>query len=289
MARPQIGIYEKALPDLGGWPARMAAAAEAGFDFLEIAVDETDERLRRLDWSPADRVALRRAASDGGVGIHAVILSAHRRFPLGSASRANRKLALDIFDKAVGLAVDIGARAIQLAGYYVYYEPHDGDSRERFVDGLHRGLEKAGAAGVMLGLETMDGEDVTSVERAMEIVDEIGSPWLQVYPDIGNLAANGLDVGAELRRAKGHLVGIHLKDARPGEYRRVPFGEGVVPFVDAFRALAEIGYDGTYLIEMWNDDAADSLRIISDARVWIQDRMVEAGLAMPEEFAHAPV
>ena len=289
MARPQIGIYEKALPILDDWPARMAAVAEAGFDFLEIPVDETDERLRRLDWPPSVRADLRRATSDNGVEIHAVILSAHRRFALGSASPATRRQALDIFEKAVGLAVDIGARAIQLAGYYVYYEPHDEGSRSRFLDGLRSGLEWAGSAGVMLGLETMDGEDVTSVAGAMEIVGEIGSPWLQVYPDIGNLAGNRLDVGAELKRARGHLVGIHLKDARPGEFRRVPFGDGVVPFVDAFRALSEIGYDGGYLIEMWNDGAAGSMRIITDARTWIQDRMIEAGLATRDDFADAAI
>jgi L-ribulose-5-phosphate 3-epimerase len=32
------------------------------------------------------------------------------------------------------------------------------------------------------------------------------------------------------------------------------------------------------MLEMWNDDSPDSLRIIRDARAWILARMVEAGL-----------
>ena len=69
----------------------------------------------------------------------------------------------------------------------------------------HRRLD---TAGVMLGLENMDGEDVTSLASAMEILREIDSPWFQLYPDMGSLAGNSLDVSAELRRAAGHIIGV---------------------------------------------------------------------------------
>ena len=122
MSNPSIGIYEKALPDLPDWPSRLAAAAEAGYDFVEIPVDETEEKLARLDWTTTERAALRSAVTDTGVDIDTVILSAHRKFPLGSASVETREKALDLFKKAVDLAVDLNASTIQLAGYFVYYE-----------------------------------------------------------------------------------------------------------------------------------------------------------------------
>ena len=278
MPRPRIGIYEKALPAVGDWPARLGAAAETGFDFVEIAIDEDPARLARLDWPPAERAALRRAVADSGVPVHTIILSAHRRHPLGSADATTRDRAQAMFVQAVDLAADIGARVVQLAGYFVFYEPHDPDCRSRFVAGLHHGLGHAAGAGVMCGLETMDGEDVISVDNALDIVTEVASPWLQVYPDVGNLAANGLDAAAQLRRAAGHLVGVHLKDTRPGEYRRVPFGDGIVPFAEVFTALAEIGYPGPFLVEMWNDDAPDATATIVAARTWLQERMATAGL-----------
>lgn len=34
------------------WPERLVLAKSCGFDFVEMSVDETDERLSRLDWSP---------------------------------------------------------------------------------------------------------------------------------------------------------------------------------------------------------------------------------------------
>lgn len=273
-----IGIYEKALPYNATWRARLAIAREAGFDFIEMSVDESDARLARLDWSASERAELRAAVADTGVPILTMCLSGHRKWALGSATPEIRERGLEIMRKAVRFCADTGIRTIQLAGYYVYYEPHVPESMERYRDGLAQGIEWASQAGVMLALENVDGNDVDSITQAMIFVEHFKSPWFQVYPDVGNLGEHGLDVCGELERGRGHLVGIHVKDTRPGEPRRVPFGQGIVPFVDAFRKLAEMHYVGPVMLEMWNDDSPDSVRIIRDARAWILARMVEAGL-----------
>ena len=46
-----LGIYEKAIPNDFSWKEKMQTAKAAGFDYIEISVDESDERLARLDWS----------------------------------------------------------------------------------------------------------------------------------------------------------------------------------------------------------------------------------------------
>jgi L-ribulose-5-phosphate 3-epimerase len=273
-----IGIYEKALPYTLTWSERLALARDAGFDFVEMSVDESDERLARLDWSPRQRAELREAVAASGVPILTMCLSGHRKWALGSAYPEVRGRGLEILCKAVKLCVDTGIRIIQLAGYYVYYEEHIPGSMERYRDGLAQGLEWASQAGVMLALENVDGNDVDSVTRAMQFVSYFNSPWFQVYPDVGNLGEHGLDVRAELQCGCGHLVGIHVKDTRPGEPRRVPFGQGIVPFVDAFRKLAEMRYVGPVMLEMWNDDSPDAMRIICESRDWVVKRMTEGGL-----------
>ena len=58
-----LGIYEKALPAGECWLARLQLAKQLGFDFVEMSVDETDERLSRLDWSREQRLALEQSAS----------------------------------------------------------------------------------------------------------------------------------------------------------------------------------------------------------------------------------
>ncbi len=273
-----IGIYEKALPFNVDWSERLALARETGFDFVEISIDESDERLGRLDWLARERANLRAAIADSGVPIITMCLSGHRKYPLGSADAATRRQALDIMQKAVDFCIDVGVRIIQLAGYYVYYEPHDAGSLPRYQEGLARGLEWASKAGVMLALENVDGNDVDSVTQAMVFVNAFNSPWFQVYPDIGNLSEHGLDVCTELELARGHLVGVHVKDTRPGEPRRVPFGAGTVLFVAAFQKLAELNFTGPVLLEMWNDDSPDSLRIVQESRQWVMARMQAGGL-----------
>jgi L-ribulose-5-phosphate 3-epimerase len=281
MKQLPLGIYEKALPFNVSWPERLDKAKAAGFDFVEISVDESDERLSRLDWPAKERANLRAAIANSGVPIITMCLSAHRKYALGSADPAIRRQAFDILQKAVDFAVDTGIRIIQLAGYYVYYEPRTAHSLPRYQEGLAQGLEWAAKAGVMLALENVDGHDVDSVTQAMFFVNAFNSPWFQVYSDIGNLAEHGLDVGAQLELARGHLVGVHVKDTRPGEPRRVPFGKGTVPFVAAFQKLAQMNFTGPVLLEMWNDDSPEAMQIVQQAREWIEGRMLEAGLISP--------
>lgn len=58
MRNHPLGIYEKALAKDLSWPERLVLAKSCGFDFVEMSVDETDERLSRLEWTPAQRASL---------------------------------------------------------------------------------------------------------------------------------------------------------------------------------------------------------------------------------------
>lgn len=278
-ARLPLGIYEKALPLDIDWFERLDLARQVGFDFVELSCDESPERQARLDWTPAERRLLRDAIDKSSLPLLTMCLSAHRALALGSSDASTRRKGLDLLHKAIEFCVDLGIRIIQIAGYYDYYGTIDDGTEGRYLDALAEGLDWAGQAGVMLGVETMEGDNVVdSIGRAMQHVEALKSPWFQIYPDIGNLAAHGFDVAHELEMGNCHLIGIHVKDSRPGEPRRVPFGEGVVPFVAAFRKLAELGFSGPVLIEMWNDNRPDSLDLIIAARSWVVGKMREGGL-----------
>jgi L-ribulose-5-phosphate 3-epimerase len=212
-----------------------------------------------------------------GTPIYGMVLSAHRKYAFGSVSVEIRRQANEIMKKALDLAFDVGARIIQIAGYYVFYEEPTDGAEDWFLEGLNSAVGLAAQAGIMLGLENMDGRDVTSITKAMRIVDSIKSPWLQLYPDLGNLSANGLEIGSELRAGQGHIVGVHLKDTRPGEFRKVAFGDGVVPFAEAFRVLKEIDYRGPFLIEMWNQGWPDAHTTLLESRSFVIEAMAEGG------------
>ena len=282
---PRVGIYEKALPKSFGWRERFVAAREAGYDFVEMSVDETPERLARLDWTLAQRLDFVRASLEEGVPVPTMCLSGHRKYPFGSADEATRVRAAEIMRQAIELAADLGVRVIQLAGYDVYYEPTTPDSRQRYLDGMREALDVAARHQVMLALEIMDTTFLNSISKYLVLSEQLESPWFRVYPDLGNLTAWGNDVECELALGIDHIVGVHVKETLPvgpgfpGQFRDLAFGEGTVDFVRCFRTLHELGYAGPFLVEMWTEKAADPLHEIRQARQWVRQRMNEGGYA----------
>lgn len=257
MLKMPVGLYEKALPPELSWEERLAAAGQAGYDFIDISIDESDERLSRLDWSASERAALRRAVANTGVKVSTMCLSAHRKYPFGSRDPEIRRQAKEIMVKAVDFAVDIGLRVVQVMAYDVFYEPSDEETRANFMEGLAYASQLAGQAAVMLGIENLDTPFVENASQGLKIINEINSPWLQLYLDMGNLAAAGYYPPDELRLAKDHLLGIHVKDAAPKVIRGIPFGEGIVPFTEIFSTLADMGFWGMLAVEMWGYMHAD--------------------------------
>ena len=85
-----LGIYEKALPQDLTWKEKFNLIHELGFNFLEFSIDESDERLARLDWTREQRADFRNAMWETNSRINTLMLSGHRRYPLGSADPAIR-------------------------------------------------------------------------------------------------------------------------------------------------------------------------------------------------------
>lgn len=278
-----LGIYEKALPKNISWRDRLKYAKELGFDFVEISIDETDERLARLDWNLEERKEFINAILETGVRVPSMCFSGHRRFPLGSESSEIRKKSLELMKKAIELAVDLGIRNIQMAGYDVYYEVGNEKTRQLYIDGMRQSLKWAEQANVMLSIEIMDHPFMNSITKYLEFDQILDSPFLTVYPDIGNLTAWGNDVRSELLKGKHKISAIHLKDTLavtekfPGKFKEVPFGEGCVNFVEFFKLLKEINYNGPLLIEMWTEKNEDPLKEIEKAKKWMEDKMSKGG------------
>ena len=271
-----LGLYEKALPPEMDWRERLSAARELGYDFLEISIDEKDERLARLAWDGESRRTLHRAIAGTGVPIQSMCLSGHRRFPYGSADPAVRARAGEIMEKAILFAREFGIRVIQLAGYDVYYEPSTPESLRRFEEGLRSACDLAEKYQVMLSMEIMDTELMSSITRYKKYKALLPSPWFTVYPDLGNLSAWGNDTLGELDLGTGEIVGVHVKDTRavtadfPGQFKCVPFGEGCVDFPACFRRLERNGYRGPYMMEMWYAEGQDWRREIRRSQDYIR-------------------
>ena len=249
-----LGLYEKSMPPELSWEEKLQAAKVAGYDFVEISIDETDEKLSRLDMSEDERLKLILTMREVGMPIRTMCLSGHRKYPLGSSDPEVCARGMEIMDKAIRLADDLGIRIIQLAGYDVYYEESQTETKKRFLTHLKEAVHHAGCAGVFLGFETMETEFMNTVEKAMKYVTLVNSSYLQVYPDIGNLTNAAYtyknDALEDLELGRGHLLAMHLKETSPGKFREVPYGAGHVAFEEAIRRAWELQIR-KFVTEFW--------------------------------------
>lgn len=274
----KLGLYEKALPDLP-WAEKFRSAREGGFDWLEISIDESDEKLGRLEWDREQIATLRREAFEADCPVLTMCLSGHRRFPLGSRNAVTRAKALDIMRGALNFSAEAGIRVIQLAGYDVYYEDGSEDTHKWFGENLSRCVEMASEYGVPLGFETMETPFMDTVKKTMRYVSSTNSPYLGIYPDVGNLTNASLlyggSVTSDLLEGKGHILAAHLKETLPGCYRNLSYGEGHTDYIAAIRTLYGMGVR-MFTGEFWYQGKSCWRRDISDAATFLRGKIKSA-------------
>ncbi|MEZ9039932.1 MULTISPECIES: L-ribulose-5-phosphate 3-epimerase [Vibrio] len=285
LLRHRVGLYEKALPNELSWEDKLATTKELGFDFLEISVDESDERRSRLDWNDDEVYVLRRLCEKHGVALQSMCLSAHRKFPFGSADPVIREQAAIHMEKAISLAYKLGIRTIQLAGYDVYYEPADKVTHQRFIEGMKLSAQLAERSGVMLAVEIMDTDYLNSLSKFEVLSREVNSPYFTAYPDVGNISGWNYDIVTELKLSKPHITQIHLKDTYKvtdeykGQFRDLVIGDGEVDFNAIFETLKETECVVPLVIEMWAQDERWKENILT-AQKRLNEVCVQTGVPM---------
>lgn len=254
MSAYTIGLYEKAMPKELIWSEKLTAAKASGYDFVEISIDETDDKLTRLDWSKQERLDLVKKMYEVGIPIRSMCLSGHRRFPIGSNDSAICERGMEIMEKAIQLADDLGIRIIQLAGYDVYYDESTPETVARFRENLEKCVQMAAKMGVLMGFETMETEFMNTCSKSMDYVNQVSSSYLNVYPDCGNINNAALNYGTnvldDLKTCKGHIVAMHLKGTVPGKFRDMIYGEGQVDFASMINTAWSMGVR-RYVTEFW--------------------------------------
>lgn len=252
-----LGIYEKAMPNNLTIKEKLSLAKKTDFDYMELSIDESPEKLHRLYYNLNELKDIRNSIIESGIYINSLCLSAHRRFPMGSHDESIRDLSLKILQRAIDLSCILGIRIIQLAGYDVYYEQGDETSREYFKQSLKYAASLASSKGIILAIETMETPFIDTVEKAMYYVRLIDSPYLGIYPDIGNLTNSSLiynhSITEDINLGKGHIFAAHLKETMPGTYRNLDFGNGHTKYISCIRELYSQGVR-MFTGEFWNND-----------------------------------
>ncbi|WP_029513387.1 L-ribulose-5-phosphate 3-epimerase [Mycoplasmopsis primatum] len=279
-----VGIYEKAINNKFTLEEKIKIAKEAGYDFMEFSVDETDAKLARLDWNDEEIANVQKLLVKHQFNFNSMTLSGHRKYPFGSKDPQIRQRAMDIMLKAIILAKKLGIRTVQLAGYDVYYEQGDDTTRKYFIEGIKEAARIASKYSVCLAFEIMDTRFMGTNSRALTYINMIDSPYLQIYPDLGNIYqwANKTDLFNEFELAKNHLVAFHFKDTVPGKFRDTPFGSGTVDFPYMLNILKKLRLNQPIMIEMWSlndakENKTQAIKYIKDALDFYNEQWAKVG------------
>jgi L-ribulose-5-phosphate 3-epimerase len=181
--------------------------------------------------------------------------------------------------KAIELAEDLGIRIIQLAGYDTYYDRSDDATKQWFVENLQKSVDLASQSGVILAFETMETPFMNTVGKTMQYVNLIHSPYLQIYPDAGNLTnaalSEGKDVLIDLATGRGHLAALHLKETSPGKFREIPYGTGHVEFGRIIETALKLGVR-RFTSEFWYLGETDWLENLHKASRFLRAHFPES-------------
>ncbi len=243
-----------------------ALAAALGYAGLEVAPFTLDAQAPHL-LSASRRAELRRMAEVEGAPITSLhwLLVAPAGLSITAADPALRARTLDVVQRLIGLAADLGATLLVHGSPKQRQVQEPGDA-ERAEEAMARAGEWAAAHGLTYCLEPLDAGQTnwaSTLAEAVDIVRRIGLPGLRTMLDV-SAAGNGETEPAEalLRRfvPTGLIAHVHLNDRN----RRGP-GQGADRFAPVLRALRETGYGGFCAVEPFDyhpDGPASAARAI---------------------------
>mgnify|MGYP002551895708 CR=1 FL=1 len=258
----QLGLYEKAMRDSLTWKEKLQCAKDCGYDYVEMCIDANEEKIKRIYMCDRERNKLVNTMFEVGLSIRSMSVSALTKFALGDSKAEIRNRGVEIMEKSIILSADLGIRTVMIPGYDIYFGESTIETKKYFFENILKGTEIAAKEGVLLGFETMENEFMNTTGKGMKYVSMVGSPYLNIYPDSGNVTNAAVlhrhDVCEDLILGKGKVISLHLKESKPNIFREVPFGTGHVDFERIIKTAWEIGVR-RYVTELW-DVGLDSWR-----------------------------
>ncbi len=132
---------------------------------------------------------------------------------------------------------------------------------ERSIAGIRKALPLAAKLGIHILIENVwngflydpKGDDKQSADELVKYIDEINSPWVGSYFDIGNHRkfSNPADW---IRQLGKRIVKLDVKDWGGPNNKFTKIGEGSVDWADVRAALKEISFTGWSTAEVGGGD-----------------------------------
>jgi sugar phosphate isomerase/epimerase len=175
----------------------------------------------------------------------------------GSAAKARA----DHLDRLLELTAALGARALVLPCGALDHSPRvDLDTD---LDAVATALNEAGRRAERMGVELWTESlhyfrlsyDANRAARLHARLDD----GVGVVLDFSHVTATGADVGEFVRATGPRIRHVHVRDAVPGNIH-ISVGRGTADFAGGIHALAGIGYEGAFALELETRDVTDAER-----------------------------
>jgi len=249
-AMPRKAVLISMLPKERPYAERFAIAREAGFEAIEMQTIASGDEAAEI----------REAAGKTGLRIHSVMNMDHWRFPLSSGDRdvVNRSVAG--MEASLRNAALWGAETVLLVPAVVDATTSYQDAWTRSQRVIReRLLPLARELKVIVAVEEVWNKFLLSPIEFARYVDELDSPWVKAYFDVGNVVFYGFPQDW-IRTLGSRIAKVHLKDFqldRPnGKFTWRNIGEGDIDWLEVRRAFADVGYRGCFTTEVNGGDAA---------------------------------
>jgi len=236
------------LPKQLSFRERFELARDCGFEGTEIGTVN----------DPKEAELIKDASQATGLVIHSVMNSEHWRSPLSSPDA-------EVVAKSVA-GMETSLRNAKLWGAsVVLLVPAVVDARTGYQDAWTRSqtvireriLPLATELKVIVGIEEVWNKFLLSPLELNRYVDELASPFVRAYVDVGNMVFYGYPQDW-IRTVGKRVVRLHLKDFqldRPnGKFNWRNLGEGDIDWPEVRKALADIGYAGWATVEIEGGD-----------------------------------
>jgi sugar phosphate isomerase/epimerase len=176
-------------------------------------------------------------------------------------------LRMRYLERAVEIAADLDARCVSFFSGILPDDASAADGWARLRERVGALVEFAGERGVRLALEPEPGMHVETVDDALRLLGDLGTPpELGITVDVGHcLVVEPGGVEGALRAAAPHLSNVQLDDMPGTHHEHRPFGEGDLDLPLVLATLADIGYSGVAAVELPRH-SHDAPRLARDSR-----------------------
>lgn len=232
-------------------------AKEAGFDGIELSLDQTGELSLQSGDKEVQRIT--KQLKDADLEIAGLATGLYWDYPMTSDDEAIREKAMDVCKKQLELASAFGVDAILVIPGAVGVDFIPGSAvtdyevaYERAQESIRKLVPYAQSAGVAIAIENVWNKFLLSPLELRTFIDEIGSNYVGSYFDVGNVVHNGYPE-QWIRILGERIKKVHFKDYRRqagGLHGFVDLLAGDVDYPAVMESLRSIGYDNYVTAEM---------------------------------------